>query len=550
VTEPYPQVLEAGRDAELQRLVEEQAALRRVATLVAAGASDVDLVAAVTAEIAQIFGAHRASALRWDGDTIRVIGDWSADGMPMTILDRVYPFGGDTITARVVNAGGPARVESLDDLHTDFARERWAELGVQAAIGAPVVVDGRIWGLITAYRTTVDDPFPAGAEHRLGDFAALVAQAIANSEARQQVAALAEEQAALRRVATLVAGGRPREEVIDALLPEVGQIFTAQAAYFVCWEGVFDEVVVISGWTDGTEPALPPRSLYHPEPGGATLTVLETGFAGRTDESSPELGERAAIAAPVITQANLEGALVALRPHGTAFPAKAEIRLRSFADLIAQSIANAAAQEEQRASRARIVRAADEARQKLERNLHDGAQQRLVSASISLRLATAKLPDSPEDAQKILAGASQELTLAIDELRELARGIHPAILTEHGLGPALDGLAERAPLKVAVTNELVDRLPPDVEAAVYYVVAESLTNIARYAKASAAEVRICRRDGYARVDVVDDGVGGADVSRGSGLRGLADRVEALDGRLGVDSPESKGTRVWAEIPLG
>jgi signal transduction histidine kinase len=138
----------------------------------------------------------------------------------------------------------------------------------------------------------------------------------------------------------------------------------------------------------------------------------------------------------------------------------------------------------------------------------------------------------------------------MNELRELARGIHPAILTEHGLAPALEGLADRAPVDVAVTNELEDRLPPDVEAAAYYVVAESLTNVAKYAKASAVEVRVRRSEGCARVDVVDNGVGGADVSRGSGLRGLADRVEALDGRLGVDSPPSKGTRIWAEIPLG
>jgi signal transduction histidine kinase len=549
VSESARELLETQRDDELQRLVEEQTALRRVATLVAAGASDVDLIAAVTAEIAHIFGAHRASALRLDGDSIRVIGDWSADGVSMTLMDRVYSFGGDTITARVVDVAGPARVESVDDLHTGFAKERWTELGIQAAIGAPIVVDGRIWGAITASRTTLDDPFPPGAEERLGDFAALVAQAIANSEARQQVAALADEQAALRRVATLVAGGRSREEVLDAVLREVGQVFTAQAVYFVCWEGVYDEVSVVGGWTNGTEAPLPPRSPYHPEPGGATLSVLETGFAARTGESSPELGERVAIAAPVIINANLEGALVALRPAGTAFPSKAEVRLRSFADLVSQSIANANAQEEMRASRARIVRAADEARQKLERNLHDGAQQRLVSASISLRLATSKLPDAPDEARRILAGASEELTHAIDELRELARGIHPAILTEHGLVPALEGLADRAPVAVAVTNELEDRVPPDVEAAAYYVVAEALTNIAKYAQASAVEVRVCRHEGCVRVDVVDDGVGGADVARGSGLRGLADRVEALDGRLGVDSRPAKGTRVWAEIPL-
>jgi signal transduction histidine kinase len=549
VTGSARELLATQRDDELQRLVEEQAALRRVATLVAAGASDAELIAAVTAEIAHIFGAHRASALRWDGDSIRVIGDWSADGVPMSLMDRVYSFGGDTITARVVGAGAPARVESIDDLHTDFAKERWTELGLHASIGAPILVDGRIWGVITASRTTADDPFAPGSEHRLGDFAALVAQAIANSEARQQVAELAEEQAALRQIATLVAGGRPRDEVLDAVLREVGGVFTAQAVYFVCWEGVQDEVVVNGGWTDGTEDVLELRSLYHPTPGGPTLNMLETGFASRGDESSPELGDRFGIAAPVIINANLEGALVALRPAGAAFPPKSEIRLRSFADLVSQSVANASAQEEMRASRVRIVRAADEARKKLERNLHDGAQQRLVSASISLRLATSKLPDAPEDALKILAGASEELRHAIDELRELARGIHPAILTEHGLGPALEGLADRAPMKVSVTNALEERLPADVEAAVYYVVSESLTNIAKYANASVVEVRVSRRDGLARVDVVDNGVGGADVSRGSGLRGLADRVEALDGHLGVDSPPARGTRVWAEIPL-
>src|SRR5919201_1375692 len=540
----------AGHDEELQRLVDEQTALRHVATLVATGASDVDLVAVVTSEIAQLFGAHRANALRWDGDTIRVIGEWSGPEERMTLTDRVYSFGGDTITARVVNSRAPARVESRDDLHTDFARARWDELGIQASIGAPIVVDGRIWGVITASRTTPDDPFPPGAEDRLGDFAALVAQAIANSEARREVAALAKEQASLRRIATLVAAGRPHPEVLEAAAREAGQLFGAQAVYLMHWEGVLDELVVDGGWTDGSETALAPQSLYHPGRGSATLRVLETGIASRGEESSPELGTHSVIAAPVIVSATLLGTLAALRSSGTAFPAESEIRLRSFGDLVAQSIANAHAQEEMRASRARIVRAADEARQKLERNLHDGAQQRPVSVSLSLRVATAKLSDSAEEARRILTAASEELGLAIDELRELARGIHPAILTEHGLGPALEVLAERAPLRVAVANELEERLPPPVEAAAYYVVAESLTNIVKYAQASAVEVRACRRDGIALVEVIDDGVGGADVSRGSGLRGLADRVEALDGRLGVESRPSEGTRVWAEIPLG
>ena len=540
--------VEAGE--ELRRLVDEQTALRRVATLVAAGTSDVDLAAAVSSEIGRLFSGQRANVMRWDSDTIRVIGDWSADRRPTTEAGLVYAFGGDTITARIVEAGAPARVESAADLHTDFARARWDELGIQASIGAPIVVDGRVWGVITVSRTGEGDPFPVGAEQRLGDFAALVAQAIVNAEARREAAALAEEQAALRRVATLVAAGRPQDDVLAAVTHEAGEVFAAQAVYLVQWEGVRDEVAVLAGWTDGSEPPLPQQSRYHPARDGATLTVLETGLPRRADESSPELGPRCVIAAPVITTANLLAALVAVRPSGQGFPAGAEIRLRSFADLAAQSIANAQAQEEMRASRARIVQAADDARQKLERNLHDGAQQRLVSVSLSLRLAASTLPPEAEESRALMSAASEELTHAIDELRELARGIHPAILTDRGLGPALEILASRIPLRVEITNEVDERLPPPVEAAAYYVVSESLTNVTKYAEASAVEVRLSRRNGVARVEVVDDGVGGADASRGSGLRGLADRVEALDGRLGVESSPAAGTRVWAEIPLG
>ena len=541
-------VEEERHEDELRRLAEEQGALRRVATLVATGASEADLVAAVTSEVAQLFGADTANTMRWDGDTIRVIGEWSAQPGTAKQLGRAYTFGGDTITARVVQTGSPSRVDSIHDLETEFARERWQELGIEASIGAPVVVDGQIWGVITASRTAPEDVFPRGAENRLGDFAALVAQAIVNSEARREATALAEEQAALRRVATLVAAGRPELEVLDAVAREVGRVFGAQAVNLVRWEGVKDEVVVIGGWSDGTEPPIPPDAHYHPAPEGATLRVLETGRASRAEESSRELGVRSAIAAPVIVNARLIGALTAFRPSSDPFVSGAEVRLRSFSDLAAQSMANAQAQEEMRASRARIVRAADEARAKLERNLHDGAQQRLVATSLSLRLGIAKLPHAPDDAKAILLAAAEELTQAIDELRELARGIHPAILTDRGLAPALDALANRAPIRVEVANELDERLPPQVEAAAYYVVAEALTNVVKHAEASAVDVRLSRDDGVARVEVADDGVGGANEARGSGLRGLADRVEALDGRLGVESPPGAGTRVWAEIP--
>src|SRR5687768_17416562 len=152
-----------NHEEELRRLVEEQTALRRVATLVAAGASEVDLVAAVTSEIATLFGAHAANTMRWDGDSIRVIGDWRLDEQAPSYAGRVFTFGGDTVTARVVNSGLPARIDSAADFATDFARERWEELGLHASIGAPIVVDGSVWGVITASRTTPEDPFPLGA---------------------------------------------------------------------------------------------------------------------------------------------------------------------------------------------------------------------------------------------------------------------------------------------------------------------------------------------------------------------------------------------------
>ncbi|HSF61531.1 MAG TPA: PAS domain S-box protein [Gaiellaceae bacterium] len=205
-------------------------------------------------------------------------------------------------------------------------------------------------------------------------------------------------------------------------------------------------------------------------------------------------------------------------------------------------------EQELRASRARLVVAADEARQELERNLHDGAQQRLVALSVSLRLAESKLDADPAAASSILTSAREELAQALSELRELARGIHPAVLTDRGLGPAVEGLVARTPVPVEV-DVCSGRLPAAVEAASYYVVAEALTNVAKYSNASGASVEVTREDGRVVIQVTDDGTGGADPARGSGLRGLADRVAALDGVLSVESAVGQGTRVRAEIPV-
>ncbi len=205
--------------------------------------------------------------------------------------------------------------------------------------------------------------------------------------------------------------------------------------------------------------------------------------------------------------------------------------------------------EELRRSRARIVEVGTAERRRLERNLHDGAQQRLVALSLTLRLAQGRLRKDPDGAEQLLGGAQEELSRALEELRELARGIHPAVLSDRGLKAALEGLAGRSPVPVELEGTPPERLPPPVEAAAYFVVAEALTNVVKYANASQARVSVSRSNGHAIVEIADDGIGGADPGRGSGLRGLADRISALDGRLELRSPEGAGTLLRAEIPV-
>jgi signal transduction histidine kinase len=205
--------------------------------------------------------------------------------------------------------------------------------------------------------------------------------------------------------------------------------------------------------------------------------------------------------------------------------------------------------EELRTSRARIVEAGTQERRRLERNLHDGAQQRLVALSLTMRLAQGKVHKDPARADELLGAAQEELKLALAELRELARGIHPAILSDRGLGAALEALAGRAPIAVHLADLPADPLPEAIEAAAYFMVAEALTNVVKYAHATQATVRVSRYNGRAVVEVADDGIGGADPGRGSGLRGLADRVSALDGSMELDSPAGAGTRLRAEIPV-
>jgi signal transduction histidine kinase len=366
--------------------------------------------------------------------------------------------------------------------------------------------------------------------------------------------ALAEEQAALRRVATLVAVEAPQRELLASVAGEVGLLLGADVASLVRWDGRCCEIV--AGWSRSPDRAPPVGLIFDPDGAVATREALRTGRPARADEGElpredtqvHRLGIRSAVAAPITVGRRRWGVVRAGRTGEEPLPGGSERRLGDFAELVAQAIANGEAREQLAASRARIVQAGDEARRRIERNLHDGAQQRLVSLALSVRLAEHKVGED-SDARPVLAQVADELAATLDELRELAHGIHPAVLTSHGLAAALQTLAGRAPLPVELAAVPDERLPESIEATAYYVVAESLTNVAKYARAGGATVSVARAGERLEVRVSDDGIGGADIDRGSGLRGLADRVEAVRGNLQVDSAPGRGTVVLASIPI-
>jgi signal transduction histidine kinase len=389
----------------------------------------------------------------------------------------------------------------------------------------------------------------------------LVLAAVTAERAASEQAArgLAREQAALRRIATLVVTEAFPERIFGQVMQEAAHTLGVAAATIMRYEAP-GRVCVMGGWSETGALLFPVGSTIEiGDEGSALVEVYRTGEARRVtypDDASALIaglrshGYRSSVAAPVKLAGGLWGALVASSVDERPLPDGSEQRLCDFADLVAQALVNADAHDKLTASRARIVGAGDAERRRLERNLHDGAQQRLVSLALQLRLTQSALERRPDEVLALLVEAQAELARALDELRELARGIHPAILTDRGLGPALEAILARAPLPVELVDLPDTRLPQPVEAAVYYVVAETLTNIAKHAQAKSATVSIEVVAATAVVVITDDGVGGADPARGSGLRGLADRIEALDGGLRIDSPADGGTRIEAQIPCG
>jgi PAS domain S-box-containing protein len=392
---------------------------------------------------------------------------------------------------------------------------------------------------------------PSGAEEVVTIVRDFTEQRRAETEERR----LAAEQAALRRVATVVAGDAAPEEVFQLVTEEACELLKIRSALLLRYEEG-ERATIVGKFGPPFDDFLLGDPLQLSD--GAAVTVLRTGEAAHVEYADLDgelaarmrrLGFRSSAGVPIKVAGACWGALITAFRDEETLPPEAERRLQGFAELVGLAVASAHARDELAASRLRIIEASDAERRRIERNLHDGAQQRLVALSVALRIAQKQVDRDPAKAQELLALAAAELAEALTELRELAQGIHPAVLTDRGLPTALEVLAARTPLPVALDVRLPQRLPEPVEAAVYYVVSEALANVVKHAAASASTVSVARMNGSAWVQVEDDGTGGADLNAGSGLYGLRDRVETLGGRLEIESERERGTRVVAEIPL-
>jgi signal transduction histidine kinase len=412
--------------------------------------------------------------------------------------------------------------------------------------GAPVAM------LMHAPSSVAD---PAGLAPVMG----AAALALENARLTVDVQTRLEEQAALQRVATLVAQLRPADAVFAAVTEEIGRLLGARTANMVRFTGGA-AATIVGAWSDVPGRFVPVGAEIRLDSPTALALVLQTGQTARVDDYSAltgayairlreMIGVQAAVAAPIRVSGRLWGGLtVSTIDDDPPPPADAEQRMAAFAELVSQAIANTEAQRELMASRARIVQASDDSRRRIERDLHDGAQQRLISVALGIRLARAGVAD-PEATAAALDASAADLALALQELRELARGIHPAVLADRGLRPALLAIAERSPIPVELHCELAERLPPPYEAALYFTASEAIANVAKHARAEAVAIKVERNGAAVAIEVRDDGIGGVDPSRGSGVRGLADRIESLGGALFVASAPGEGTTLRAIIPL-
>ena len=554
---------EASRD-ELGVLAEQQAALRRVATLVARGVSPAEVFTAVADELARCLHVVNVGAAPIRAGRHRVVAAvHSEPGMTkMPVIGERIRWRATTWERGCYTPAAPPGLTATKTRPAQKPHVIRAE-GIHSVVGVPLVVDGRLWGAaIVGSRRP--EPMPPDTEARIADFADLVATAIANAAnradlkaSRDELAVLAEQQASLRRVATLVARGVSPSDIFSVVADEMARCVHVAASAVHRYEADGTATLVAIHAPPQTERKPVVGERHSLEGDNLEARVLHTGRVARIDNHDSaagptaarlrEMGVRSAVGVPIVVGARLWGMAAVASGTAEPLPADTEARVCDFADLVATAIANAATRAELVASRARIVAAGDEARRRLERDLHDGAQQRLVSLGLQLRLTEKSIPPQRNDLKEQLSQIVSGLTGVEEDLQEFSRGIHPML--SRGLDSAIGTLALRSAVPVTVDVAIDQRLPESAEVAAYYVVSEALTNAAKHAQASEVNVSARAENGNLDLVIHDDGVGGADSHKGSGLIGLMDRVEAVGGRLEITSQVGSGTSLHVEIPL-
>jgi signal transduction histidine kinase/putative methionine-R-sulfoxide reductase with GAF domain len=530
---------------QLQALADEQAALRSVAELAAQGAPADEVLGAVAAQASRLAGVDFSTMLRYEPDGSTEIV--ALDGAPPGVQVGQRAGGdGDGSVQRVWRTRQPARVDNLADMSGHWPQVAHGH-GFSTSAAVPILIQGTLWGALVVVGR--DKPLPSEIHAHLSNFAELAGTAISAAQARRELRQLAEEQGALRRVAELVARGAALPAVFAAVASEASRLLGNLAAVLLRYDA--DGVAVaVAAWNSPV-----PLGLRMPAvPNSAVGEVLATGKPFRIDsyaatpfaERAAELGIAAAVAVPVAVEGRLWGTLSSSSPD-LPLPESAEERLTPFAELAAAAIANAENRAKLTASRARVVATADETRRRLQRDVHDSAQQRLVHTIITLKLARDEIA-AGGSAADLVAEALSNAERANTDLRDVVHGIIPAALTRGGLPTGLDSLVAdfSMPVELSVTDT---RLPANLETTAYFIVAEALTNVVKHARATHITVTVDISGDHLDIEVRDDGTGGADPAQGSGLTGLLDRVEASDGTLAIDSPEGTGTSLRARLPI-
>jgi signal transduction histidine kinase/uncharacterized protein YoaH (UPF0181 family) len=553
-------IANAESRAALHQLVDEQTALGRVAELVARGVSPGELFTAVSEEVAALFGSE-AGVARFDGDGSALVFVGLTKGIRGLSIGTSWPLEAFPASSEVYRTSRPARSDPGAWQNAEGpAGKAIRENHLVSNVSAPIVLDGKPWGAISVADRR--RPLPRDAEERVAKFTELVATAIANTESRTELAAsetrahdLAREQAALRRVATRVAEGAGADELFAAVAQEVADVLGIPVVGVQRFEA--DRTFTMMGIAGETSFTV--GSRWPVEDDGLAGMILATGSPARKENYSTMPGPlgvavrddtmTSTVGVPIVVEGRIWGFMVGAARPGRSIPDGTETRLGKFTELLGTAIANAESRAELAASRSRVIAAGDDARRRIERNLHDGAQQRLVTLAVALRRAETKLPDGLDEQRAELTRVAEGLATAVEDLRDLSRGIHPSVLTEGGLSPALKALGRRSSIRVKLDLGFEHRLPDQVEVATYYTVSEALTNASKHSGASRVWISLRVEDDLLHVSIRDDGAGGADATRGSGLTGLKDRIDALGGTIQIESPLGGGTRIEVEVPI-